>query len=120
MTSLPIKLFKKQLGIDAKELYRTKNKGECIDTIIAGTEKMTKRLFDEGKIDAVLGLGGAQGTAISTAAMRTLPFGVPKFMVTTVSFGNGHFWPVCGNQRHHYDAFGCRYFRYQFRNSQCL
>jgi len=85
-------------GIDAKELYRTKNKGECIDTIIAGTEKMTKRLFDEGKIDAVLGLGGAQGTAISTAAMRTLPFGVPKFMVTTVASGTATFGPFVGTK----------------------
>jgi uncharacterized protein (UPF0261 family) len=39
-------------------------------------------------IGAVLGLGGSGNTAIVTAAMRALPVGVPKLMVSTVASGN--------------------------------
>ena len=42
----------------------------------------------DGRIDAVLGLGGGGGTAMITAAMRTLPVGVPKLMVSTMASGN--------------------------------
>jgi uncharacterized protein (UPF0261 family) len=40
-----------------------------------------------GKVDGVLGLGGSAGTTIATAAMRALPFGVPKLMVSTLASG---------------------------------
>lgn len=85
-------------NIKAEELPKTRSKGECIDIIIKGTEILTKRLFNEGKIDAVLSVGGAQGTTIGTAAMRTLPFGVPKYMVTTVASGTATFGPFVGTK----------------------
>ena len=46
------------------------------------------RLAAEGKIDGVISLGGGGGTAISTAAMRALPIGFPKVMVSTLASGN--------------------------------
>lgn len=44
--------------------------------------------FFEGRIDGVIGLGGNQGTAVSSMAMRVLPFGFPKYLVSTVASGN--------------------------------
>lgn len=49
---------------------------------------MLARLAHEKKIDAVISLGGGGGTAISTAAMRALPLGFPKVMVSTLASGN--------------------------------
>ena len=46
------------------------------------------RLHAEGRIDGVLGMGGSAGTAVGTAAMRALPVGVPKVMVSTVASGD--------------------------------
>ncbi len=40
-----------------------------------------------GKVAGVLGLGGSAGTTIGTAAMRALPLGVPKLMVSTLASG---------------------------------
>ena len=40
-----------------------------------------------GDVDGILGLGGSAGTTIGTAAMRALPFGVPKLMVSTLASG---------------------------------
>jgi uncharacterized protein (UPF0261 family) len=39
-------------------------------------------------IGALLGLGGSGGTALITPAMRALPIGVPKLMVSTMASGN--------------------------------
>jgi uncharacterized protein (UPF0261 family) len=45
-------------------------------------------LAAEGRIDGVISLGGGGGTAIATAAMRALPVGFPKLMVSTLASGN--------------------------------
>ncbi len=53
-----------------------------------GAEKVLSRLFSEGRIAGVIGLGGNQGSAISSLAMRILPIGFPKYLVSTVASGN--------------------------------
>ncbi len=50
----------------------------------------------DGNIDAVIAVGGGQGTAIATAAMRILPFDIPKVMVSTVACGQTTFGPYVG------------------------
>jgi uncharacterized protein (UPF0261 family) len=49
---------------------------------------LTRWLASRSDIGAVLGLGGSGNTALVTAAMRALPIGVPKLMVSTVASGN--------------------------------
>ena len=49
---------------------------------------LLSRLLSEKKIDGVISLGGGGGTAIGTAAMRALPIGFPKVMVSTLAGGN--------------------------------
>ena len=46
------------------------------------------KLAADGRIQGVISLGGGGGTAISTAAMRALPLGFPKLMVSTLASGN--------------------------------
>jgi uncharacterized protein (UPF0261 family) len=41
-----------------------------------------------GRVAGVLGIGGSGGTALVTAALRTLPIGLPKLMVSTMASGN--------------------------------
>jgi uncharacterized protein (UPF0261 family) len=53
-----------------------------------GIAIVVKALFDQGKIDAVLSMGGSAGTVIGTAAMRVLPLGLPKVMVSTLAAGD--------------------------------
>ena len=53
-----------------------------------GLSAWVDELYREGRIQGVLGLGGGQGTAMSTAAMQSLPLGFPKVMVTTLASGN--------------------------------
>ena len=68
---------------------------EGSDTRVIAMETMAKglihtfaRLQAEGRCDGVLGLGGSGGTTVISAAMRTLPLGLPKVMVSTLASGN--------------------------------
>lgn len=74
----------------------TRNRG--IRAMAEGSALILRRLFEEGRIGAVIGIGGAQGTEISTFAMRTLPIGVPKVMVSTVASGQTPFGIYTGTR----------------------
>ena len=50
--------------------------------------RLARRLHADGRIDAIAGLGGSGGSAIVTEAMRALPIGVPKLMVSTLASGD--------------------------------
>jgi uncharacterized protein (UPF0261 family) len=75
-------------GASLELLRSRKDRGPAIDTMLAGARSLTKQLLAEGRIDAVLGLGGGGGTTIISAMMRELPVGMPKVMVSTMASGN--------------------------------
>jgi uncharacterized protein (UPF0261 family) len=85
-------------GASIAELIASGDKGWSIGTMVRGACVWAKRLYDEGKCQGILSIGGAQGTDIGTAAMRELPFGVPKFMVSTVASGRATFGPFVGTK----------------------
>ena len=64
------------------------DRGAAIDVMIAGARSFIRQAFEAERFDGVLGLGGGGGTAMITAAMRELPVGVPKVMVSTMASGN--------------------------------
>ena len=75
-------------GADIGALRARGDRGSAVDTMQRGACVLVPALFAEGRFDGVLGLGGGGGTAMITAAMRTLPVGVPKLMVSTMASGN--------------------------------
>jgi uncharacterized protein (UPF0261 family) len=83
-------------GRAVDELIRAGNKGEAISTMISGAVALTRRLYDEGRIHGALSIGGAQGTIIGTTAMRSLPLGVPKIMLSTMASGRRIFETYVG------------------------
>lgn len=85
-------------GSTIEKLVASKDKGRCISTMIGGVKTVTKQLHDRRKFQGIIGIGGAQGTDIGTAAMRVLPFGIPKFMVSTVASGLTTFGPYIGTK----------------------
>jgi uncharacterized protein (UPF0261 family) len=74
-------------GVPLATLRTQADRGAAIAVMARGAATITRRLFDEGRIHGVLGLGGSSGTTIATAAMRALPVGVPKLMVSTLASG---------------------------------
>jgi uncharacterized protein (UPF0261 family) len=75
-------------GTPLKELRAKADRGIAVDTMTNGARAMTRELFGKNAFDGVLGLGGGGGTTMITAAMRELPFGVPKVMLSTMASGN--------------------------------
>jgi uncharacterized protein (UPF0261 family) len=65
-----------------------KHKDEAMQTMATGLAVVVRRLYDEGKLDGIIGMGGGGGTSIATTGMRTLPVGVPKVMVSTIGGGD--------------------------------
>ena len=74
-------------GADLAALRAARDRGPAIDAMLRGACALVPALHTAGRIDGVLGLGGGGGTAMITAAMRTLPVGVPKLMVSTLASG---------------------------------
>lgn len=72
-------------GASLEELRARADRGEAVSAMIAGVRALVSRLHEEGRFHGVLGLGGGGGTVIATAAMRELPVGVPKLMVSTLA-----------------------------------
>jgi len=74
----------------------TRNRG--IHAMCKGSASILLQLYHQGKINGVIGLGGAQGTEICTYGMRALPLGVPKMMVSTVASGQTPFGIYTGTR----------------------
>ncbi|CAG0944002.1 hypothetical protein ANRL1_01550 [Anaerolineae bacterium] len=85
-------------GESLSDLLASGDKARCQNTMTAGLVNIVSRLFAQGHVDGVIAIGGAQGTAMATAAMRALPVGIPKVMVSTVACGKATFGPYVGTK----------------------
>lgn len=85
---VPAKEVARAGGVALRILREKADKALAMAVMTRGAARVIKRLFDRGKLDGVLALGGSAGTAIGTAAMRVLPIGFPKLMVSTVAAGD--------------------------------
>jgi uncharacterized protein (UPF0261 family) len=74
-------------GTSWDDLKRQGDRGKAIEAATRGVVQIVKELWQQGKVDGLLGIGGSAGTTIGTAAMRALPVGVPKVMVSTLASG---------------------------------
>jgi uncharacterized protein (UPF0261 family) len=69
-------------------LRTERDRGRSVTAMAVGAKAILVRLFEQGAIHGVVSLGGSAGTAIATAAMRALPCGFPKLMVSTLTSGD--------------------------------
>jgi uncharacterized protein (UPF0261 family) len=74
-------------GTTLAAVAQAADRGRAVASAAAGAAKLVGELHQQGKVDGILALGGSAGTTIGTAAMRALPFGVPKLMVSTLASG---------------------------------
>jgi uncharacterized protein (UPF0261 family) len=75
-------------GADVGQLAAAGDRGAAVETMALGAAEVVKRLHADGRLDGVAGLGGSGGSSLVTYAMRELPVGVPKLMVSTVASGD--------------------------------
>jgi len=64
------------------------DRGTAVLAMTRGATEVVRRLYAEGRVDGILGVGGSGGSSIVSAAMQALPVGVPKMMVSTMGSGD--------------------------------
>jgi uncharacterized protein (UPF0261 family) len=74
-------------GTTAEAVKAAADRGKAVALAAEGVAKLAAEMHRQGKVTGVLSLGGSAGTTIGTAAMRALPVGVPKLMVSTLASG---------------------------------
>jgi uncharacterized protein (UPF0261 family) len=79
-------------GTSLAAIQQANDRGRAVEAGARGVEKIIQELLATGQVDGVLSLGGSAGTTIGTAAMRSLPFGIPKLMVSTLASGQVKQW----------------------------
>jgi uncharacterized protein (UPF0261 family) len=72
-------------GSTLSELRALKDEGKAMEAMARGATEAVQNLYRQGRLDGVIGLGGSMGTSLGTQVMRSLPFGIPKVMVTTMA-----------------------------------
>jgi uncharacterized protein (UPF0261 family) len=85
---IPAETVAQASGVSLKELRDKADRGLAIEAMLKGIVKVVEELYDQDKIDGIISMGGGAGTDIGTAAMRKLPLGVPKVMVSTLASGD--------------------------------
>lgn len=75
-------------GTSLQALQDGGDRGVAVAAMAEGAAKIIAELQRDGKIDGVISLGGSAGTTIGTTAMRAVPVGVPKIMVSTLASGD--------------------------------
>jgi len=75
-------------GEDVAALAEAKDRGSAVEAMGRGAAEVVRRLHAEGRLDGILSVGGSGNSSIAAQAMRTLPVGVPKLLVSTVASGD--------------------------------
>lgn len=75
-------------GRDLAELRAAGDRGAAMAAMADGAAVLVRRLYDEGRLDAVLAAAGSGGSSVAAHAMQALPVGVPKLLVSTMASGD--------------------------------
>ena len=75
-------------GTTLEHLRDEADRGEAMEAMGEGATAIAERMHEAGDLHGIMGLGGSGNTSIATTAMRALPVGVPKLMVSTMASGD--------------------------------
>jgi len=72
-------------GSSIEEINQSRERSTITNIIIEGASKIAKDLYAAGRIHGVLAIGGSTGSLMATDVMRSLPFGIPKLMISSTA-----------------------------------
>jgi uncharacterized protein (UPF0261 family) len=75
-------------GDNIKDLVEAADRGRSMEIMSNGAAEIVEELNQKGKVAGIISLGGSAGTTIGTTAMKRLPVGIPKVMVSTLASGD--------------------------------
>lgn len=83
-------------GLTLTELQNSGTRGRAVERMRSFVIKKVKELSDEGSVLGAIGIGGAEGSVMSAAALMQLPIGVPKLVLSPIASGRHEFGPLVG------------------------
>ncbi len=83
-------------GTSIEALRQAGSRGKAVEGMREALKKLTLDLYRDGKVSAVVSMGGAEGAVMGAAAMMQLPVGVPKLLVSPIASGKHYFDPMVG------------------------
>src|SRR5438128_1491086 len=78
----------KAAGVNLEQFIAAKDRGAAIDAMSRGATNIVQNLYEQGRLHGIVGIGGTGNSALVSQAMRALPIGVPKLLVSTVASGD--------------------------------
>ncbi len=75
-------------GTDLDAVAGTGDRGAAVTIMAEGAAAVVRGLYETGRLHGILGMGGSGGSSIISRAMRELPIGVPKMLVSTMGSGD--------------------------------
>ena len=85
-------------GTTIEDLQRAGSRGRAVHGMREALKRLTATLYAEGRLDAAVSMGGAEGAVMGAAAMMALPVGVPKVLVSPIASGHHYFDPLVGTK----------------------
>ncbi|MDI3405358.1 Tm-1-like ATP-binding domain-containing protein [Streptomyces cavernicola] len=85
---VPRDVVARAAGSEVEQLVRDGDRGAAVTVMARGAARVVTELHASGRLHAVLAVGGSGGTSIASQAMRELPLGVPKLMVSSMAAGD--------------------------------
>jgi uncharacterized protein (UPF0261 family) len=79
-------------GADLSEIADAGDRGIAVTRAAEGAEALIRAAHERGEVDGVIAIGGSAGTTIGSSAMRALPIGIPKVMVSTLASSDVRAW----------------------------
>ena len=83
-------------GTTIEALQQAGSRGKAVEGMRDAVQKLTLHLYEQGQLDGIFGMGGAEGAVMGAAAMMGLPLGVPKVLLSPIASGMHFFDPLVG------------------------
>lgn len=72
-------------GSSFEEIHSSRDRTRITNIMMAGASRVAAELLADGKLSGVIAVGGSTGTLMATEVMRSLPFGIPKLMISSTA-----------------------------------
>lgn len=82
-------------GKNLDDILKDNDRGLAMNVMAQGAAVLSTELFKQNRIDGVIGMGGSGGSSVVAAAMRSLPIGVPKVLLSTMAGGETSAYVGC-------------------------
>ena len=72
-------------GSDFADIQNSRDRTHVTNTMMKGGSRLASELLEGGRLDGVIALGGSTGSLMGSEIMRSLPFGIPKVVVSSTA-----------------------------------